>query len=106
MRKSKTFFLPRFLINQLDRWQRAADVPFADEYTPGAPIVPQIEAWAQRNGLTLPTPGWKPALAKRVKQQLLRDGPEKLDPAVLDRWQKLFKALHNTRAKADDAPAS
>ena len=37
------------LINQLDRWQRAADVPFADAHTPGAPIVPQIEAWAQRS---------------------------------------------------------
>ena len=55
------------LIERLDRWQRAADVPFADEYKPGSPIVPQIEAWAQRNGITLPKPGWKPELAKRVK---------------------------------------
>ena len=93
------------LINQLDRWQRAADVPFADEYTPGAPIVPQIEAWAQRNGLTLPTSGWTPELATRVKQHLLRDGPEKLDEAVLDRWQKLFEALHNTRVIRADAAA-
>ena len=92
------------LIERLDRWQRAADVPFADEYKPGSPIVPQIEAWAQRNGITLPKPGWKPELAKRVKQQLLRDGPERLDSAVLDRWQKLFEALHNTRAKTDAAP--
>ena len=48
-------------------------------------------------------PGWKPELAKRVKQQLLRDGPEKLDAAVLCQWQKLFEALHNTRARTDAA---
>ena len=94
------------LIKQLDRWQRGAIVPFADEYKPGSPIVPQIEAWAVRRSVTLPKPGWKPELARRVKQQLLRDGPDKLDAAVLCQWQKLFEALHNTRVRADATPAS
>lgn len=93
------------LIAQLDRWQRAADTPFAEEYKPGSPIVPQIEAWAGRHGVALPKPGWKPDLAKRVKQQLLRDGAPAIDTVLLDRWQALFEALHNARAKADGTPS-
>jgi predicted ATP-dependent endonuclease of OLD family len=91
------------LIKQLDRWQRAADVPFADLYKPGTPIVPQIEAWAAKHGVVLTKPGWKPELAKRVKQQLIADGHAKIAPEVLDRWQKLFVALQEARTKADAA---
>jgi hypothetical protein len=91
------------LIKQLDRWQRAADVPFADVYKPGTPIVPQIEAWAAKHGVVLTKPGWKPELAKRVKQQLIADGHAKVAPEVLDRWQKLFTALQEARTKADAA---
>jgi hypothetical protein len=91
------------LIRQLDRWQRAANVPFADEYKSGVPIVPQIEAWAAKHGVTLAKPGWKAELAKRVKQQLLADGHSKIDSSVLDRWQKLFDALHAARAARDAA---
>ena len=94
----------KILIKQLDRWQRAANVPFAEEYKSDSPIVPQIEGWAARHGITLPKPGWKPELAKRVKQELLQGGPERVDSAVLDRWQELFEALHNARATADAAP--
>ena len=61
---------------------------------------------AFRGRSTLPTSGWKPELATRVKQHLLRDGPEKLDEAVLRQGQKLFEALHNPLAKADAAPAT
>ena len=81
---------PEILIQELDRWQRAAGVPFSDEYKTGAAIVPQIERWAATHKVTLRKPGWKPELARRVKQRLLRDGPGKLAPAVLDRWQALF----------------
>ena len=60
---------------------------------PGVPVparralVPQIEAWEQRNGLTLPTSGWKSELATREKHHLLLDDPEKLDEAVLRQGQ-------------------
>jgi hypothetical protein len=93
-------FPPEILIRQLDRWQRAANLPFGDEYKPGTAIVPQIEAWAKRHGVTLEKPGWKPELAKRVKQHLLTDGHEKVDKSVLDSWQALFEALQSARAKA------
>lgn len=80
------------LVNQFDRWQRS-DSPLADTIDPSKPIVPQIEAWAKQNGVSLKVPGWKVELAKKVKEQLLKDGPSKLDPAVLDRWAALFLAL-------------
>jgi hypothetical protein len=79
------------IVRQLDRWQRAASVPFQDEYKPGTPIVPQIEAWAAKHGVTLTRPGWKVELAKKVKGQLLSDGHGAVDSAVLERWAKLFQ---------------
>ena len=92
---------PAIIIKQLDRWLRAANVPFVDEYKPGTAIVPQIEAWAKRHSVTLEKPGWKPELAKRVKQQLLADGPKQIESSVLDGWQKLFEAFQGARTKAD-----
>lgn len=80
------------IIRQLDRWQRAASVPFADEYKPGASIVPQIEAWATKHGVTLAKLGWKAELAKKVKQQLLTDGHGAIDSAVLERW--IYASAH------------
>jgi|GEM_PF-4269654 len=66
---------------------------------PRAPrIVPQIEAWAAKHGVTLAKPGWKVELAKRVKERILEDGPEKIDPAVLDLWTKLFKSFQQPSA--------
>ena len=50
---------PAIIIKQLDRWLRAANVPFVDEYKPGTAIVPQIEAWAKRHSVTLEKPGEK-----------------------------------------------
>ena len=76
-------------------------MPFVDEYKPGTAIVPQIEAWAKRHSVTLEKPGWKPELAKRVKQQLLADGPKQIESSVLDGWQKLFEAFQGARTKAD-----
>jgi hypothetical protein len=92
---------PAVIVRELDRWQRSADVPFGDEYKPGTPIVPQIEAWAKKHGVALSKPGWKPELAKRVKQRLLTDGHAKIAPEVLDRWEKLFGAFQDARATAD-----
>jgi hypothetical protein len=84
---------PSIIGRQLDRWQRGSEVAFADEVENGKPIVPQIEAWAQRHGVKLEKPGWKVELAKRVKQQLLTDGPGAIDEATLGQWTALFSTL-------------
>jgi hypothetical protein len=97
---------PELIARELDRWQRGSDVPFAEEMKSGAPVVPQIEAWAVRNKVELARPGWKVELAKRVKQRLLVEGeqPQSLSSEILDRWQSLFTAFHKARSNAN-APA-
>ena len=81
------------IIKELDRWQRGADTPFADEYAAGKPVVPQIEAWAQRHGVELQKPGWKVEVAKRVKHRILNDGAKVVPDATIERWEKLFQSF-------------
>jgi len=87
---------PEYLARQLDRWQRAADVPFSDEMKSGEPIVPQIQTWAARHGVVLDPGGWKVELAKRVKSQILKDGAGSIAPSTLDRWTGLFAKFAQT----------
>lgn len=94
---------PELIARELDRWQRGANTPFADELKSDMPIVPQIQAWAARQGVVLPTPGWKVEIAKRVKERLLADGPGALSSSVLDRWEKLFRALQPATAASVSA---
>ncbi len=86
------------IVRQLDRWQRNADMPFGDVVEAGKPIIPQIEAWAERHSVKLPKPGWKVELAKRVKQQLLADGPNAVPTDVLDQWTALFRTFQEPTA--------
>ena len=94
--------LPQDLIvREFDRWQRGAEVPFADEVKPGLPIVPQIEAWASRHQVVLQKPGWKVELAKRVKRRLLNDGIKSVAASIVEQWARLFEAFQT--AKGDDS---
>jgi hypothetical protein len=96
---------PPIVAREVDRWQRGPDTPFGDGLQSGKPIVPQIEAWAAKHGVTLKKPGWKVELAKRVKERLLADGPAAIDATVLDRWEKLFKAFQENTAIVASAAA-
>ena len=84
---------PKTLILELDRWQRGSDVPFADEYVSGTAIVPQIEVWAGKHGVTLEKPGWKVELATRVKRRMLNDGVSTVSAPILEMWMKLFEGF-------------
>jgi putative AbiEii toxin of type IV toxin-antitoxin system len=95
---------PAVIVRHLDRWQRNADVPFADEVQEAEPIVPQIEAWAKKHGVDLQVPGWKVELAKRVKQQLLADGPAAVEPGFMDRWARLFEAFEQAPSPVGASP--
>jgi len=83
---------PTFIALVLDRWQRDPEESFSDVVQDGHPIVPQIEAWAKRNGVRLP-PHWKVELAKRVKQQVLNKGSNMIDASTLEKWATLFTTL-------------
>jgi hypothetical protein len=80
---------PEVITHVLDRWHRP-EHPFAEVVKPGLAIVPQIEAWARDEGISLPTPGWKVELARRVKQYLLAAGDEVVSADALDGWAALF----------------
>jgi energy-coupling factor transporter ATP-binding protein EcfA2 len=84
-------FPPEFLADVIDRWERRSDTPFADVVEKGKPIVPQIEAWAASQGITLQE-GWKVDVAREVKKRALAVGLDKFS-GVLDNWKKLFEKL-------------
>jgi predicted ATP-dependent endonuclease of OLD family len=88
---------PNLIAQQLDRWQRSAEVPFSEELEAEKPIVPQIEAWARMHNVSLENPGWKVELAKRVKRQLLADGQNALGitKEMLDDWARLFEKFQS-----------
>ena len=81
-----------FLAGVVDRWQRRPQVLFADLAKPGKPVVPQIEAWAKKQGLELPK-FWKVELAKLAKQRALTVGLEKFENGTVERWERLFQTL-------------
>jgi 5S rRNA maturation endonuclease (ribonuclease M5) len=88
---------PDILVHELDRWQRAAETPFAETYKIGAAIVPQIERWAAEQKLRLDL-GWKVELAKRTKANLLKRNTA-LPVDIVARWSKLLGRItaHDTQ---------
>ena len=83
-----------FLADIVDRWQRMSDPE--DEFAPalqaGKPVVPQIEAWAEKHKITLEK-GWKVEIAKRFKSLALSRGIEAIDADMQVKWVKLFETL-------------
>ncbi|HRC58278.1 MAG TPA: AAA family ATPase, partial [Kofleriaceae bacterium] len=67
---------------------RGSDDDFNDVFVSTSPIVPQIEDFAARNGISLEH-GWKVGLSRKVKQRMLRD-LEKHPDSMLDEWARLF----------------
>lgn len=80
------------LVREVDRLYRSAELPFGDVVVEGKAVVPQIEQWATTQGIEL-TLGWKVDLAKRVKQTLLKKGPEDIPDEWLGLWERLFVRL-------------
>jgi hypothetical protein len=66
---------------------------FADTYQPGKPVIPQIEAWAKSNNVTLVSPFWKVELAKRMKQTLLSKSVKPIPGDYMKNWETLFATL-------------
>lgn len=87
-------FLARIIARQLPR-PRDGEEEFDEVVEAGAPIIPQVEAFAKRHGIELEL-GWKVEVAKAVKTRLLgnRD-PMKGQDGLLDLWQELFETLQS-----------
>ena len=87
------------LADQLDRLERRPELRLGDVVAAGRPFLPQVEAWASGEGLTL-KPDWRVALARRTRDRALDLGPEAFDPATFERWAALFAALDEEEAAA------
>jgi energy-coupling factor transporter ATP-binding protein EcfA2 len=82
----------------IDRWEKNSDTSFAEVVLNGKPLVSQVEAWAQTQGLALPNE-WRVEVAKRVKELVLKKerGLNAFDPSTMSRWTKLFQEFIPTR---------
>lgn len=75
----------------VDRKYRLDD-EFKDEYQAGQPMVGQIEAYAQRYGITLER-GWKVELAKLAKDRIIKQGVDSVNAATKAKWIDLFSRI-------------
>lgn len=76
-------------VDAVDRVLRTPEKLFSEVASTGAPIVPQVEAWAKREGIELPL-GWKVDVARRVKATLLSKGIDDVEGDLIERWVRLF----------------
>ncbi|WP_257670793.1 AAA family ATPase [Parapedobacter tibetensis] len=74
------------LFNSLD------EVDFEDSYSNDNPIVPQIETFADTNGIELEK-GWKVGLAMAAKAQLKSKKADAIPKEYIEKWTNLFNAL-------------
>lgn len=82
--------VPRdIIVGVISRMFRGGDVDFEDVARKDQPIVPQIQAFASSNGITL-GPGWKVDLARAAKQKLVAN-PDKIPDETIGLWVKLFR---------------
>lgn len=87
--------MPReWLVEVVDRLYHSdtADQDFADVHDRTKPLVPQIEAFCDAQGILLEKPGWKVDLAAAVAQRALRKGvvvPEE----TMNAWKALFDRI-------------
>ncbi len=86
-------FIPFSLMEKhIDKLFRELDDEyFSDFYDNNKPIVPQIENFAKKYNIDLPT-GWKVILAKNVKKHFMN--ASNIDKSTLEEWAKLFKELN------------
>jgi energy-coupling factor transporter ATP-binding protein EcfA2 len=76
-------------VEAVDRVFRDSEQQFSEVASKGKPIVPQVEAWAKREGIELAL-GWKVEVARRVKSSLLSKGIGDVEDDLTERWVQLF----------------
>jgi hypothetical protein len=84
-------------VDAVDRVFRDSEHQFSENAVTGRPIVPQVEAWAKRQGIEL-TLGWKVEISRRVKQTLLSKGISDVDEDLVELWAQLFSRFEPTSA--------
>lgn len=79
---------------QLDRFFRdVEDNDIVDYINADQAIIPQIEMFAENNGVILEN-GWKVILSRSVKQQLIKAQNDSIDKAYSEKWIELFERFN------------
>lgn len=83
-----------FLADRIAKLLRGPEEEFDDVVQQGQPIVPQVEAYAAKHGITLESPGWKVEVAKAAKRRL-QGRPGLIAPvsSEAETWKRLFSLL-------------
>jgi len=74
------------LFNSLD------EIDFEDTYNKDIPVISQIEAFAEANGIELEK-GWKVGISMAAKAQLKSKKADAIPKEYVDKWIKLFNAF-------------
>ncbi|MBY6163452.1 AAA family ATPase [Mameliella alba] len=82
----------------VDRVERRPDRLFVDVLRPDVPLVPQVERWAEQEGIML-APDWRRQLALRAKARLLEMAPDRIAAETMDLWGDLMDRV----VRASDA---
>ncbi len=83
-----------FMAGVITRFFRGTEGEFVDVAEAGKPLVPQIEDFAQKEGVTLEQ-GWKVDLARRAKEAFAKRDIMKGEDERLEVWKKLFSSINN-----------
>lgn len=83
----------QFISDVVSRYLRGPEMDFDAIAEEGKPIGPQVEAYAEENGLDLEQ-GYKVVIAKQAKARLLNQ-PSRVDPSSkeVQKWKELFERL-------------
>lgn len=82
-------FIARLVGRYLQRLAAIQDDDFHEVVDSNKSVIPQVEAYAQKNGVTLPE-SWKVDIAKMVKESLLRNSSPVDNHDCVDAWKALF----------------
>jgi AAA ATPase-like protein len=82
-------FIARLMTRYLQRVAAIQDDDFDEAVESGKPVIPQMEAYVKKNGITLPE-SWKVDIAKQLKESLLKNSTPVDGHVCIDAWKALF----------------
>lgn len=81
-----------FMLGVVTRFFRFIDEEFGDVAESGKPLIPQIEKFAERNGVVLEL-GWKVDLARRAKEAFNKRDVMKNEAELAQLWHGIFDSV-------------
>jgi hypothetical protein len=95
--------IAKFVTRYLQRLAAIQDDDFYEVVESGKPVIPQVEAYASKNGIALPE-SWKVDIAKLVKESLLKNSSPVDGNACVDAWKALL-AKYESQSQSSAASA-